>query len=128
MKFRILEGEQPILSDEDLAAFEDEYLNGKIRNYELRIKYNLSNKNFKILCDEIKERHGLDKRPRQCKHYYQNQKGWVVSIKQKGVVQYIGLFETEKLAKEVVNKCTELNWNIPACKRFVEAIKCGDTL
>lgn len=123
MNFRVVEGERPILNENDYISFENDYLNSKIPNYKLRRDYQLSNKNFQEITHQIKQKHGLNQRPRNCKHYYPLRDKWVVSFKKDGRNIYLGFYHTEEEAKSVVKKCEELDWNVELCKQYVEQLQ-----
>jgi len=122
MNFRIVEGVQDDFSN-IYDDFERDYLDTALINDELRKKYDLSKKNFQKLSSEVKQKHGLKKRPSRPIYYYKHNTGYYISKKIDGKRHYIGHVPTEELAIHAVEVCKMLNWNVVTCRLAVKELK-----
>lgn len=126
MNFTIVENAESNLNVKD---FEEEYLHSSIMNEELRVKYDLSKKNFQKITQEIKDRHGYSKRPTiNGKHYHSHNGGWVISRKQNQKLRYYGRIP-HSMGEECLNKalelCEENNWDYEKSKKAIQELKDG---
>jgi hypothetical protein len=122
--FRVIENKG---LDIDLDSFEEEYLHSDIVNETLRIKYNLSKKQFSELTNEIKNRLGVTRRPNlTAKHYYINNDAWVIHRRIGGVLYYYGRIPFS-MGKNILFKalllCEENNWDCELCRKAIKELK-----
>lgn len=124
MKFRVIDGWENTFED-IYDDFEKEYLTSRIRNDDLRRKYELSKKDFSKLTRLVKSNNGLSRRPCRTKCYYHSSHGFTLAKKINGEIRYGGWIPISKeyLLKEAVQICERLQWNSEQCKRAIMELK-----
>ena len=121
MKFRIVEG---VETDYDAIYddFKEDYLHTSQSNKDIRRKFDLSQKDFAIMADRVKEDEGISYRPiMNAKYYYRKGNRFVISKKFNNEVTYFGIVPTEEIAIRIVEVCKKHNWDIPKCKEIVKS-------
>jgi hypothetical protein len=121
MNFNIVEGYSLDINS-IYDDFEKDYLTTTIPNPQLRVKYNLTHKEFRDLTRFIKQKNNLNKRPYLFpkKYYYKIKYGFVIQKRVGYDNVYIGFVPAEDIAKKMVELCEKLSWDIPVCKEIVK--------
>ena len=103
--------------------FQTDYLESTISNPDLRVKYNLSHKEFWDLTREIKDNLGLKKRPSVSypKYYYKVKRGYIIKKRYGLDDVYIGWVKTEELAIQMVELCKKALWDVDVCRDIVRS-------
>ena len=116
MNFNVVSGDYSILSEDKFDEFKADYLNSDLSSNEVRLKWNLSKKQYSRVTKKIREELGLLKRPyRESKHYYENKTCWSIikHINQEKV--YFGSVSKSKYSeddvKQIVAHCKSLDWD-----------------
>lgn len=127
LNFTIREGDYEILPEQDLIAFERDYLNAELKSHEVRAKYNLSKKQYSELSQQIREKYGLLRRPyAQSRHFYQQGNRWIIIKTNCKERVYIGSLPADVFSKSdvegIVEKCKEMAWNIDKCIDLVRVL------
>ena len=130
MNFNIVEGDYEVLSDEELSAFEADYLNSEMTSVEVRLKHGLSKKQYSRISKEIRERHGLLRRPyAQSKHYYKQGNRWIIIKTNKMERIYLGSLPcsvyTKTDVESIVRICKKMFWNIDKCVELIQVLSEG---
>ena len=122
MKFNLIESNY-INWEEIHDDFADDYLFSELSNNEIRLKYDMSHKEFSEFSQFIKAEHNITRRPfwkhrkGGCKYYYPTHNGYQIRKTINGEDTYIGFVHTEKLAKKLVLLFIDLAWDLMACKK-----------
>ena len=120
VNFIMREGMYP-LYDEIMDDFEKDFMEGRIHTKDLQRKYMLSQREYKEMADVVKQKHDLKRRPslNWGRHYYPQSGGWAVRKRIDDILYHVAWVDSEEKAKEVVEICTELGWDINECRRAV---------
>ena len=127
MNFNVIDGTDNVLSLEQLAAFEADYLNSELKSVEVRMKYGLSKRQYSEITRDIREKYGLLRRPyAQSKHFYQQGNRWIIIKTNRRERVYIGSLPVDVFSKSdvecIVEKCKELSWNVDECVNLLEVL------
>lgn len=128
MNFKITDGSYIDMDSIRNDFIQDYIFSTELKNQEIRIKYNLSHKEFKELSDSVKEEFGLNRRPiriNNSKYYYPCGYGFIIQKTINCVSYYLGFVTSEQEAIEIVEKCKKVSWNIGECRQIVEGYKHG---
>lgn len=119
MNFNIVEGDYLDLESIHDDFVEDYLLNTDLSNTEIRKKYELSNKEFWELANQVKEEFNITRRPRGNYGRYYTQVSENVFIIQKkinGRVKHLGIVPREWIAQVIVEFCKKTQWDVDECK------------
>lgn len=126
MKFTVVDGEYADVSSIYDDFVKDYIYSTELKNTELRLKYGLSHKEFKDLCDKVKMEHGINRRNTawdSAKYYSKHVNGFVICKCINRSTVYIGIVPTEDLAIKLVEICKKLSWDVNKCKHIVKNYK-----
>ena len=127
MKFNIIEGRYIDFDSIHDDFVEDYLLNTDLSNTEIRRKYELSNKEFWELANQVKEEFNITRRPKgnYGKYYTQISKNcFGIQKSIKGRSKYLGVVPTEEIARVIVGLCKKAHWDIDKCKYICKNWKC----
>lgn len=128
MNFNIIEGDYDNFSG-IYDDFEKDYLTTPIKNNALKKKYDLSERQLKELCREVKAKNGLSSRPRHRNSdvsVYRNKHSWTIT-KEDGYFGSIPLRCGEKVLNKAINICKKYNWDESICQEKIKELKSTQT-
>ncbi len=119
VNFNLVEGSYRSSSIYD--DFATDYLKTNVPNKDLRVKYDLSHKEFWDLAREVREDYGLKKRPVHYipRYYYRVKRGYIIQKRYGLEMVYLGFVQTEDMAKKMVELCKNASWHIDECRRII---------
>lgn len=124
MKFNIIEGNSSRLSEEEYNSFVEDYLESNLTSNEVRLKYNLSTKEYAQLTKKIREQQGISSRPYpNCRYFYKQHNRWQI-IKtvnhQRLCFGSLPVSEfSEEDMEEIINTLKEMEWDFVLCEQYI---------
>ena len=120
MNFQVVEGAY-VDFNEIKEEFIHDYLYTDIPNPQIKKKYGLTKGEWKEFTDLVKKEHNIQRRPRKPKgkYYYHTNKGFRIAKWVDGCNYNFGTVPTEEIAKIIVEKCKEVEWNVTECYDIV---------
>ena len=123
MNFNIIEGDYDSWRNIK-PLFEEDYLENQLTNRELKLKYDLSHRQFKELADEVKEEHNLGSRVEAFisgfpRHYQYKDGLFQIRKRIDGEYVYFGSVPEEAVAVKMVELCKKKLWNVDECKDII---------
>lgn len=106
--------------------FTQDFLYSRLRNDELKKKYDLTRGEFNTCCEKVLSEYNLSRRPHyreRCglsNYFYKSKYSVIIQKKINGVNYYIGSVPTVKIALKIVELCKKASWDIDVCKQIVE--------
>ena len=123
--FRVVEDKRRSF-DDIYDDFKEDYLNSSMKNEEIRLKYQLTYGEFRLLAKQIKSEVNLshrNRRDKKGKYYYKYHSGFSIQKRINGNTVYLGSVPTKEMAEEAIKICEKLNWQINKCKLAIWELK-----
>lgn len=124
MNFRLVERQNADL-ETLYDDFVDDYIFGcELRNEEIRVKYNLTHREFKELADLAKKNNNLSRRQVKCrsaKYYYWKGNGYMIAKYISGEYTYLGFMNSSREnVEKIVELCKKASWDMAICKDIIK--------
>ena len=107
--------------------FSDDFLFSSLSNEEIRIKYDMTHKEFKEFTNIVKSENNITRRPywklrnnKGVNYYYKCKCGFQIRKRIGGQDVYLGIVPSELDARKIVQLCINASWNIEVCKKIID--------